>query len=75
MTDIIKGVSYLNSTIETNPSIIKKNKHTILHQICQENNGLPEGIPVQRSKKQTDLKQTSHKNKNSTSTSTECALQ
>ena len=60
MTDIIKGVSYLNSTIETNPSIIKKNKHTILHQICQENNG----IPVQRSKKQKDLKQTSHKNKN-----------
>ena len=26
MTDIIKGVSYLNSTIETNPTIIKKNK-------------------------------------------------
>lgn len=59
------GKSLLKNTIETDLSIIKKNKNTILNHICIE-----EDVPPSKG-----LKLNSPKNRNSTYTSINCVLQ
>ena len=65
--DIIQGVSFIkNKEITADLKVIRNNKLTILNHLCQLS--LPEGIPPEKK----DLKQNSHKNKNSICTSSPC---
>ena len=64
MTDFIQGKSYLKGNCETRTQVIKENKYTILHHICRP----PEAIPPPSKKNLV-------KNKASTYSSTNCALQ